>query len=144
MCPTINVCNCGSQPEYVGQHIPPCTRPNKLLENGSTDSPGPTGEPSRSDRLSERTVRLHQGLSHLSVASLSLTRDVQGTFTALKRGDSDGYTVMLSCALTSTEYAALLAALEGSPTALGQPVSVELEFAPMTPNLVRYDIVVST
>jgi len=106
-------------------------------DNGSTDSPGPTGPPSLSAQLSEMTVRLHQGLSHLSVASLNVTEDVPGTFTALKRADLGGFTVMLSCALTSSQYAALIARLEGGPTALGENVSVELAFEPLTPNLVQ-------
>jgi len=105
-------------------------------ESGSTPSPGPTGPPSLSDRLSDMTVRLHQGLSHMSVGSLSATRDIPGTFAALKKGGLDGYTLMLSCALTSTEYGALIAALEGPPTVLGESVSVALEFVPTTPNLV--------
>jgi len=104
-------------------------------ESGSTPSPGPTGGHSLSATLSALTVRLHKGLSHMSVGSLSLTHDVPGTFTALKRDDLGGYTLMLSCALTSSQYAALIAALEGPSTALGESVSVGLEFVPMTPNL---------
>jgi len=107
-------------------------------ETGSTPSPGPTGEPSLSAQLSEMTVRLHHGVSHLSVASLSMTHDIPGTFTALKRGALEGYTLMLSCGLTSSQYAALINALERVSTDLGSGVSVALEFEPMTPNLAPY------
>jgi len=117
--------------------------PSKPSQDGLRTSPGPIGGPSLSEQLSEMTVRLHQGLSHISVGSLTLTKDVPGTFTALKREDLGGYTVMLSCALTSSQYAALIAALEGPPTALGENASVAVEFEPLTPNLVPYDIVVS-
>jgi len=112
--------------------------------NGSGATNGPTSEPSLSGRLSEMTVRLHRGLSHLSVTGLTLTEDVPGTFTALKRADLDGFTVMLSCALTSSQYAALISNLEGGPTALGENASVGVVFEPSTPNLVRPTIALST
>ena len=116
---------------------PPNETPPEPSANGSTDSHGQTGPPSLSEKLSELTVRLHQGLSHMSVGSLSTTRDVPGTFTALKRDGLDAYTVMLSCVLTSTQYAALIGALEGPQTALGESVSVGVDFVPTTPNLVQ-------
>lgn len=123
-----------------------CPNPNSPEHSatGSKNSTGPTGAPSLSARLSEMAVRVHQGLSHMSVASLSLTHDVPGTFTALKKEGLDGYTVMLSCALTSTQYAALIAALEGPQIVLGGGASVELEFEPLTPNLVPPTIALST
>jgi len=121
---------------YEPQHAP--------WENGLGDSPGPTGGPSLSDQLSEMTVRLHRGVSHLSVASLSLTQDVPATFTVLKLGALAGYTVMLSCGLTSLQYGALIVALEGPATELGDGASVGLEFEPTTPNLVRPTIAPST
>lgn len=110
--------------------------PLEPSETGSTSSHGPTGQPSLSERLSELTVRLHQGVAHLSVASLSVTHDVPGTFTALKREALEGYTVMLSCGLTSSQYLALINALERHSIEIGEGVSVGLEFEPMTPNLV--------
>ena len=131
MCPQYKLTPSGKQCLIDG------TPPLEPSDNGSTDSHGQTGPPSLSAQLSALTVRLHRGLSHLSVGSLTMTGDVPGTFTALKQADSEGFTLMLSCALTSSQYAALIAALEGPPTALGESVSVGVEFEPLTPNLAQ-------
>jgi len=107
-----------------------------LSATGSKDSPGPTGEPSLSERLSEMAVRLHQGLSSILVGSLTLTDECPATFTALKRVDLGGYTVMLSCVLTSSQYSALIAAMETTSVVDGRSATVEVKFEPLTPNLV--------
>jgi len=118
------------------------THPDQLplpLEHsatGSRDSTGPTGAPSLLELLSGQTVRVHRGLSTISAGSLIVTEEIPATFTALKRDEWDVYTVMLSCALTSTQYAALIAALEGPPAVNGVAASVGVRFEPLTPNLV--------
>jgi len=130
----------------------------ELLENGSGSSPGLTGEPlpSESDAGTDadgitpingagvRMVRRHQGLTDMSVSSLCLAEKLPGTFVALKREGLDGYTVMLSCALTSSEYASVISTLETMPSMLGRPVSVGVRFEPTTPNLVPPDTAPST
>ncbi len=136
------------------RRTPPDPRqiPLPLLENGLTDSPGPTGPPSHSeldapdiapatipeiaDEDGVSLVRHHKGLSSIQASFLHLSEACPGTFSALRRGALDGYTVTLSCNLTSTEYAALVQTLETTPSTVGESVSVALKFEPMTPNLV--------
>jgi len=108
----------------------------KLWENGLTDSPGPTGEPSLSEPIGARAVRVHKGLSDISVASLLIEGSAPATFVALKREGLEGYMVTVSSALTSSKYAALIGRLERTPGIAGESVSVGVTFEPMTPNLV--------
>jgi len=115
------------------QQLPAPPEPSGI---GSGDSTGHTGAPSLSEKLSELTVRLHQGLSTISVGLLIERKECPATFTALKRGDLGGYTVMLSCVLTSSEYADLISLMETAPTLDGETASVDVKFVPMTPNLV--------
>jgi len=104
------------------------------LETGSTNSNGPTGEPSLSERSGARVVRHHRGLSTISVHSLLTgAQDVPGTFLALRREGSAGYMVTVSCDLTSSQWAGMLMHL-GVP---GENNSVDVKFAPTTGNLVR-------
>lgn len=146
----------GSKPQLVGEIL----KESKLSsENGYMGSSGPTGAPSPSDldapapvksptniELDGVTaVRLHHGLSTISVGGLEIdVRDVQGSFTALKVEDSGGYMVTLSCVLTATEYSLLVDRLgAGKLTSkrimlseTGEPDSVDVRFVPTTPNLV--------
>jgi len=121
------------------ESYPATTRENSKTpsEAGSTPSHGPTGEPSLSERLGEQTVRLHQGLSTISASSFILKEGLPATFVALRKGPLDGYTVMLSCALTSSEYGELVRMLEVTHSMLGESVSVGVKFEPTTPNLVQ-------
>jgi len=104
------------------------------LETGSTDSHGPTGQPSPLESHGARLVRQHQGVSTTSVGSLILTEGRPGSFAALKRGHLDGYMVTLSCVLTSSEYGSLIKMLETTPGIAGENASVVVRFEPMTPN----------
>lgn len=128
----------------IEEHPDQLPLPLEHSATGSKDSPGPTGEPSLSERLGELTVRLHQGLSTISAGFSMGKLECPGTFTALKRGDLGGYTVMLSCYLTSSNYSALIAMLETTPTLDGASVTVDVTFEPMTPNLVPPTTVPST
>lgn len=138
------------------------TREDSRLEtpsgNGLTDSPGPTGPPSPSEPDAENgvdsitstppvgatLVRHHSGLSDLSVSFFHLTQERPGTFIAWKLDDLDAYTVMLSCDMTSSSYAALISTLERTRSDGGRPVTVELAFKPTTANLVRRTTAPST
>jgi len=104
--------------------------------NGSTASPGPIGEPSPLERLGARLARHHKGLSTISLGISTVQRECPGTFSALRKGGLEGYTVTLSCDLTSSQYADLIATLERNVTLDGGGVTVDVEFEPMTPNLV--------
>ncbi len=118
--------------------------PLKLSDNGSTDSRGPTGEPSPSAELSDLMVRLHHGVSDISVGSLLIQTIAPGTFVALKAGPLDGYTVTLSFALTSSYYATLIEALERTSGIAGENVSVAVKFEPTTQNLAQSTTAPST
>lgn len=104
---------------------------------GSMDSRGPIGEPSRLESDGATPVRLHQGLSTISVSSFLMKEDVPATFVALKREHLAGYMVTLSCVLTNMEYGILIDSLERSAGIVGESVSVGVKFEPTTPNLVQ-------
>jgi len=120
-------------------------------ENGLDVSDGRIGEPLPSESDAWKTadipivtneagaslVRHHKGLTDISASSLWVAEETPGTFSVLKREGLEGYMVTLSCVLTSSQYAALIATLESTPTRSGRGVSVAVEFAPMTPNLVQ-------
>lgn len=110
----------------------------RLSETGSMRSNGHTGELSRSDPAGATLARHQKGLSTISAGSLILIEECPGTFSALKRGALEGYTVTLSCDLTSSDYAGLLATLGNSPSGPGKSVSVAVKFEPMTANLVQH------
>jgi len=104
-------------------------------ESGSTDSTGLIGEPLPLERLGAKMVRAHRGLSTISAGGFLLNvQELPGTFTALKRAGEEGYTVTLSCDLTSSYYAVLIANLERTLSTPGAHVSVAVEFVPSTPN----------
>jgi len=113
-------------------------------EAGWTPSNGATGEPSRSGPGSVRLVRQHQGLSTISAGSLIVGEKLQAIFSASKGEGSDEYMVTLSCVLTSTRYAALVAGLETTPGLVGTTVSVGVKFEPTTPNSVQPSTAPST
>jgi len=131
-----------SDSQYAQREMFPTEEPSS--ENGLGTSPGPIGEPSHSAPDGETMVRLHQGLSTISVSTLLDLTECPGTFVASKRGALDGYTVTLSCALTSSQYGQLVEMLSNTPVQTGAGVSVGLKFAPMTPNLVQLDTAQST
>jgi len=112
--------------------------------NGSTDSPGPIGEPSPSDPRGATLARHHKGLSTISVSSLLLKESAPAIFYALKREALEGYMVTLSCVLTSSEYGSLIRMLETPPGIVGVNASVGVKFEPTTPNLVPPSIAPST
>jgi len=114
------------------------------LDNGLESSSGPIGEPSLSESLGGRLVRHHQGRSTISASLFNLIEDVPGTFFALNRGDLEGFTVMLSCVLTNTQYAVLIQTLETIPSIRGRPVLVDVRFEPTTQNSVPLDTAPST
>lgn len=113
-----------------------CETHEQLLGHGSTQCPGPTGEPSLSGRLSELTVRLHKGVFDISVGSSLIENLVPGTFSVLKRDRLEGYMVTLSFVLTSTRYAEIISRLETSSGIAGENVTVGARFEPMSQNLV--------
>jgi len=119
----------------IGEPIP--------SESGAPES-APEDTPASVDEAGVRMVRHHRGRSDISVSFLHLTEACQGTFTALKGGPLEGYTVTLSCALTSTKYADLIRMLETTPSTPGKTVSVVVKFEPTTPNLVPSTIAPST
>jgi len=114
------------------------------LDGGSEDSNGPTGEPLPSGLVLGTMVRRHKGRSTIYVTSLTVTEDTPGTFSALKVDDLGGYMVTLSCVMTSSQYAALIQALEKPLFDTGNHVSVGHRFVPTTPNLVPQDTAPST
>ena len=111
--------------------------PWKPSETGSMDSIGVIGGPSLSDPGSATLVRQHRGLSSISVGSLILNEKRPAIFSASKPGGSDEYMVTLSCAMTSTQYAVLISALEKGPGLVGTNVSVVVSFVPTSPNEVQ-------
>lgn len=131
-----------------------------LSENGSTDSRGPTGEPSPSGLdapndvpgptpgtaapVGVTMVRRHQGRSDISVASLILLEEHPAFFSAWKLGDLGGYTVTLSFDLTSQRYKTLIDRLGTRHSIAGESATVGVEFVPTTPNLVQPTIAAST
>jgi len=110
------------------------------LEAGLEDSNGATGEPSLLDPLTGRMVRHHKGLATISTGFLTRIAGRPATFIVLKQDDSEGYTATLSCDLTSAQWATMLSALSMP----GETAMVDVNFEPMTPNLVPQDIVPNT
>jgi len=104
-----------------------------------SDAPETVPEPMPIKVAGARVVRHHKGLSDISVSLLHVTEERPGSFVALKREGLVGYTVTLSCDMTSTQYAALISTLETTPSGGGGNVTVGLDFEPMTPNLVQPD-----
>jgi len=128
MCPRIREHTVNGKSEYV---VP--------SESGLNLSDGRIGEPIPLEETGAQMVRHHKGLSTISVSTLLMTQELPGTFCALKREDLEGYTVTLSCDLTSASYAALISMLETTPSMVGPGVSVAVVFEPTTPNLVPQD-----
>jgi len=122
-------------------------------ESGSDISDGRIGEPIPSesdapptaavltdiDVAGAQLVRHHKGLTDILVGSLMIAQEAPATFSALKLAALGGYTVTLSCVLTSSQYGALIATLEMGTIGLGESGSVGVDFEPTTPNLVPQD-----
>lgn len=119
--------------------------PYRPSETGSTDSSGPTGEPSplESDApatVSSNTVmkaagvslvRRHQGRASISIGFLTRFQGAPATFLALKEDHGEGAVmVTLSLKLGADRWRAL----ERGLILRGVTGSVDVNFVPTTPN----------
>jgi len=105
-----------------------------------SDAPETASFPTSIKAVGEPVVRLHQGLSDISVGFLTEILECPATFVASKKDALAGYTVTLSCAMTNSQYASLVTALS-TP---GKAATVDVAFEPTTPNLVQQDTAPNT
>ncbi len=110
---------------------PPKSKPSG---NGSETYDGHTGEPSHSVGDGAQVVRAHLGQAFISAGLLrAFPGRVSASFVVSRLDDSDEYIAMLSCILLPDQWSSLLAQLSTA----GDTPSVDVRFAPTTPNLER-------